>query len=289
MTMLIASTHLAVATDLAEALQWRQAHPEATVIAGGTEVLADVALDERHLKGCLHIGRIAELQTVSISSDTIQLGAATTMERLTHSDIAAASPMLAQVASSIGTPQARRRGTVGGNLGSGQPDRSLAPALLALGCDVVLQSHAHGERRVPLAGFLEDRGRTSLGADELITGLVVQRCSGFQAFTMVGPRPALVYPTVSSALVVDPDRCTLALGLGNAGATALRSSNAEALASSIDWKGCRISDALAEQFGDLAAADTSPIDDVQASADYRRHAVAVMARRLLQRAFTSHA
>jgi len=287
MTMLIHSKHLAVATDLAEALHWRQEHPQATVIAGGTEVMADVALDERHLQGCLHIGRITELQTVTINSTTIELGAATTMERLTRSDIAAASPLLAQVAASIGTPQARRRGTVGGNLGSGQPDRSLAPALLALGCDVVLRSHAQGERRLPLADFLIDRGCTKLGADELIIGLVVQRCSGFQAFTMVGPRPALVYPTVSTALVVDPDRRTLALGLGNAGATALRSSTAEALASSLDWQGCQISDALAEQFGQLAAAETAPIDDVQASADYRRHAVAVMARRLLQRAFTS--
>lgn len=289
MTMLLNTNHLAVATDLAEALLWHHDHPGATVIAGGTEVLGDVALEERTPQGYLHIGRVAELQRVSIDDHAITLGAGTTIERLTHADLAAASPLLAQVASSIGTPQARRRGTVGGNLGSGQPDRSLAPAFLALGCTVVLQSHAHGERRLPLAEFLDGRGRTALKPGELLTSFVVSRCSGFQAFTLVGPRHALVYPTVSTALVVNPDEQRLALGIGNAAETAIRASQAEALARAIDWSQPTISDELAHRFGELAAAATSPVDDVQASADYRRHAVAVMARRLLQRAFRSAA
>ena len=287
MTMLIRSSHLAVATDLNGALHWRQEHPDATVIAGGTEVLADVALEEHHPRGYLHIGRIAALQSVTITDQQIVLGAGVTIERLTKPDIAAASPLLAQVAASIGTPQARRRGTVGGNLGSGQPDRSLAPALLALGCTVVLQSQARGERRLSLESFLIDRGQTGLAPGELITALEIERCEGFQAFTMVGPRPALVYPTVSTALVVNRQRRTLALGLGNAGPTAVRSARAEALGSQLDWQGGPLSDELAKQFGQLAATETAPIDDVQASAEYRRHAIAVMARRLLQRAFAS--
>ena len=289
MSLLISCGSLAVASDLQEALRWRQDHPGATVIAGGTEVLADMALDQQPPRAILHVGRIEALQTVAISAERILLGAATTLQRLTHADIAAASPLLAQVAASIGTPQARRRGTVGGNLGGGQPDRSLAPALLALGCSLVLQSSSRGERRLPLRDFLLDRGRTALAPDELITALEVQRCEGFQAFTMVGPRPALVYPTVATALVVDRNRRSLALGIGNAGATALRSPGAEALASALDWSGAPLSDDLAARFGALAADDTAPIDDVQASADYRRHAVAVMARRLLQRAFASPA
>jgi len=287
MTMLVRSSHLAVATDLGEALQWRQEHADATVVAGGTEVLADVALEEHHPKSYLHIGRITALQSVTITAQQIVLGAGVTLERLSRPDIATASPLLAQVAASIGTPQSRRRGTVGGNLGSGQPDRSLAPALLALGCSVVLQSHAQGERRLSLDSFLVDRGSTAMAPDELITALEIERCDGFQAFTMVGPRPALVYPTVSSALVVNRERQTLALGLGNAAATAMRSARAEALAGNLIWQGGPLSDDLAEQFGQLAAAETTPIDDRQASAEYRRHAIAVMARRLLQRAFAS--
>lgn len=287
MTMLIRSSRLAVATDLAEALQWRQEHPDATVIAGGTEVLAEMALEQHQPRGFLHIGRIASLQTVTISSEAITLGAATTIERLTQADIASACPLLAQVGASIGTPQARRRGTVGGNLGAGQPDRSLAPALLALGCEVVLQSRARGERRLPVGDFLLNRGSTALAGDELITSLEVKRCHGFQAFTLVGPRSALVFPTVATALVVDPRHRTLALGLGNAGETALRSPGAEALAAAVDWSGGPLPLELAAEFGDRAAADSAPIDDVQASAAYRRHAVAVMARRLLQRAFAT--
>lgn len=289
MTLLLSTPHLAVATDLADALGWYQQHPQATVIAGGTEVLADVALEERQPQGYLHIGRVDELQRVKITDALITLGAGTTIERLMQADLAEASPLLAQVAGSIGTPQSRRRGTVGGNLGGGQPDRSLAPALLALGTTVVLCSHSRGERRLPLADFLLDRGRTALAADELITSFEVQRCPGFQAFTLVGPRHALVYPTVAMALVVNPTAQTLALGIGNAAATAIRADQAESLSSTLDWGRQTLSDDMARHFGELAAAATSPIDDVQASADYRRHAVAVMARRLLQRAFSSPA
>lgn len=289
MTLLLSTPHLAVATDLADALSWYQQHPQATVIAGGTEVLADVALEERQPQGYLHIGRVDELQRVKITDALITLGAGTTIERLMQADLAEASPLLAQVAGSIGTPQSRRRGTVGGNLGGGQPDRSLAPALLALGTTVVLCSHSRGERRLPLADFLLDRGRTALAADELITSFEVQRCPGFQAFTLVGPRHALVYPTVAMALVVNPTAQTLALGIGNAAATAIRADQAESLSSTLDWGRQTLSDDMARHFGELAAAATSPIDDVQASADYRRHAVAVMARRLLQRAFSSPA
>lgn len=289
MTLLLSTPHLAVATDLADALSWYQQHPQATVIAGGTEVLADVALEERQPQGYLHIGRVDELQRVKITDALITLGAGTTIERLMQADLAEASPLLAQVAGSIGTPQSRRRGTVGGNLGGGQPDRSLAPALLALGTSVVLCSHSRGERRLPLADFLVDRGRTALAADELITSFEVQRCPGFQAFTLVGPRHALVYPTVAMALVVNPTAQTLALGIGNAAATAIRADQAESLSSTLDWGRQTLSDEMARHFGELAAAATSPVDDVQASADYRRHAVAVMARRLLQRAFSSPA
>ena len=287
MTLLLNTAHLAIATDLAEALRWYEEHPDATVIAGGTEVMAEVALEELKPQGCLHIGRVDELQRVRINDQVITIGAGTTIERLMQADLAAASPLLAQVASSIGTPQSRRRGTVGGNLGGGQPDRSLAPALLALGCSVVLCSHSRGERRLPLGDFLVDRGRTALAADELITSFEVQRCHGFQAFTMVGPRPALVYPTVAIALVVNPTAQTLALGIGNAAATAIRANKAESLSNALDWGRQATSDDVAHNFGELAASATSPIDDVQASAEYRRHAVSVMARRLLQRAFPS--
>lgn len=287
MTMLFCTNHLAVATELSDALRWYHDHPNATLLSGGTEVMADVALEEHSPKGFLHIGRVDELRRVSISDERIVLGAGTTMERLTQPDLASASPLLAQVARSIGTPQSRRRGTVGGNLGAGQPDRSLAPALLALGCSVVLQSESRGERHLPLADFLLGRGQTALASDELISSLVIGRCNGFQAFTMVGPRHALVYPTVATALVVNPVERTLALGIGNAAETAIRANQAASLSSHVDWESQTVTHELVQHFGELAAAATSPVDDIQASADYRRHAVAVMARRLLQRAFPS--
>jgi CO/xanthine dehydrogenase FAD-binding subunit len=288
MSHLLANDHLAVATDLDEALEWRQNHPAARVIAGGTEVLADQALELFRPNGYLHLGRVEALQSIAIEAQTIRIGAGVTIERLGQGALADALPILAQLAQTIGTPQARRRGTVGGNLGNGLPDRSLAPALLALGCSVILQSRARGERNLPLADFLQGRGRTALADDELITSITVQRRQGFQRYTQVGPRAALVYPTVATALVMDPSSRRLALGIANAADTAIRAKQAEAAASAaIDWEQGRLPVGVAEDFGQRAAAACSPCDDLHASAAYRRHAVAVMARRLLEDAFSS--
>ncbi|MEB3264877.1 MAG: FAD binding domain-containing protein [Synechococcus sp.] len=288
MSLLLETPHLAIATSLEAALEWRRSHPEATVLAGGTERMGDQALEHFRPQGYLHIGRIPALQEIHIHDDHLHLGAAATLERLCRPDVVAALPMLAQVAASIGTPQARRRGTVGGNLAGGLPDRSLAPALLALGCEVVLQAAERSERRLPLETFLQGRGLTALAGDELLTGLRVRRQRGPQHFSLVGPRGALVYPTVATALVVDPQQRQVALGIGNAAPTAIRAREAERwIAAAIDWPQRRLPAGAAETFGQQAAAACSPIDDVQASAAYRRHAVAVMARRLLEQAFAA--
>ena len=288
MSHLLENDYLAVATDLEEALRWRRQHPGARVIAGGTEVLADQALELFHPNCYLHVGRVEALQSIAIDGQTIRIGAGVSIERLGQGELAAAAPILAQLAQTIGTPQARRRGTVGGNLGNGLPDRSLAPALLALGCSVSLLSSERGERHLPLEAFLQGRGSTALADDELITAVTVQRRQGFQRYTQVGPRAALVYPTVATALVVDPSTRWLALGIANAADTAIRAEQAEAEAvAAIDWAQGRLPEGLAEQFGQRAAAACSPCDDQQASAAYRRHAVAVMARRLLEEAFAA--
>jgi len=288
MSHLLHNDHLAVATDLNEALLWLQDHPQARVISGGTELLADQALELFRPAGYLHVGRVAALQAVQLDDDTIRIGAGVTIEQLGQGELAQALPMLAQLAQTIATPQARRRGTVGGNLGGGLPDRSLAPALLALGCSVTLHSAARGERSLPLQAFLQGRGRTALAADELITSVVVQRRNGFQRYTQVGPRAALVYPTVATALVVDPHNRWLALGIANAADTAIRAEQAEREAAArINWDQRSLPTGLAEQFGQWAAEACNPCSDEQASAAYRRHAVAVMARRLLENAFSS--
>lgn len=287
MTQFPSNDYLAVATTLEEALAWRQRHPQARVIGGGTELMADQALELFRPAGYLHVGRIAELQAIAISEETITIGAGVTIERLGQGDLAKALPILSQLAQTIGTPQARRRGTVGGNLGSGMPDRSLAPALLALGCTVMVHSAARHERSLPLKDFLLGRGRTALAADELITGLVVQRRNGFQRYSQVGPRAALVYPTVATALVVDPEHRWLALGIANAADTAIRAEQAEhQAAAQINWEERSLPPGLAEQFGTWAAEACTPSSDEQATATYRSHAVAVMARRLLEDAFS---
>ena len=279
MTHLLHSDHLAVATNLKEALAWRQGHPQARVIGGGTELMADQALELFRPAGYLHVGRIDALQAVVMGDDTIVIGAGLTIERLGRGALAQALPILAQLAQTIGTPQARRSGTVGGNLGSGMPDRSLAPALLALGCCVTLHSAERGERSLPLPAFLLGRGRTALAADELITAVAVQRRTVFSATPRWGHGRHWCIPPCQRPWWWIHQSRWLALGIGNAADTAIRVEQAERqVVAQINWNQRSLPAGLAEQFGQWAAEACTPCSDEQASAAYRRHAVAVMSR-----------
>jgi CO/xanthine dehydrogenase FAD-binding subunit len=209
--------------------------------------------------------------------------------RLLDDPLAASIPLLGRAARAFGTRQVRNRATVGGNIASGLPDRTLSPCLLALEATVHIES-LDGARELPIAEFLTGPGRTALGPGEIITAVTVPRVEGFQDYTMIGPRNAQFYVTVSVALVVDAAARGVRLGLGNAGPTALRAREAEAFArTAIDWDNGRVSEDTAREFGEIAATHCDPPSDVTSSAAYRRHAVGVMARRILSQAFETPA
>jgi CO/xanthine dehydrogenase FAD-binding subunit len=194
-------------------------------------------------------------------------------------------PLLRKAARAFGTRQIRNRGTVGGNIASGLPDRTLLPCFLALNAMVRLRS-MNGTRTIALRDFLIGPRQTALAPDEILVDVTVKSAKGFQDYTMVGPRNAQFYVTASVALVVDEASRSVRLALGNAAPTALRSPLAEAFAAkSIDWDKRNVRDSIAARFGEIAAANCNPPSDVTSGSAYRRHAVKVMARRLLERAF----
>src|SRR5438105_6923337 len=119
--------------------------------------------------------------------------------------------------------------------------------------------------------------------DELISAFLVEPAPGPQQFSKVGTRNAMVIAVCSFALALDPARRRVGTGIGSAGPTPLRAVEAETfLQGELDWEGRRMpSDATVKRFGELVAAASRPIDDVRGTADYRRHALAVMARRCL--------
>ena len=270
--------------DLAAALALRAERPAALPIAGGTDVMVELNLGDQRPAALLDLGRVAELRGHQVDAGGgVRLGAAVTYAELV-ADLGAAHPALAAAARTVGSPQIRNRGTVGGNLGTASPAGDVHPPLLALGAEVELAS-VRGSRRVPAAEFFAGPGRSVLAADELVTAVHVPPAGPGQAFAKVGARNAMVIAVCSLAVLVDPATRRVGTGIGSAGPVPLRSVAAEDyLAAQLDgcgWELAALPPDVLERFGALVAAAAQPIDDLRGSAAYRRHALAVLARRSL--------
>jgi CO/xanthine dehydrogenase FAD-binding subunit len=171
---------------------------------------------------------------------------------------------LAEASRTVGGPQIRNRGTIGGNLGTASPAGDALPPLLVCAAQVKVAS-VRGERTLPLEDFLVGPKRNALAGDELILGVSVDAVESRQTFMKVGPRNAMVIAVVSLAVRVDGE---LRAAFGSAGPvpTLVRAQLSEV-----------------ESFPQRVADAASPIDDVRGSAAYRRHALGVLTKRALDR------
>jgi CO/xanthine dehydrogenase FAD-binding subunit len=275
-----------VPDSLEEACAQLAASPGATLLAGGTDLMVGVNAGRTRPDDVVAIGRLGELRRIDRDGATLRVGAGVTYSRLLQEPTASLVPVLAQASRSVGSPQIRNAGTVGGNLGTASPAGDGVTALMALGGSVVLRSAADGEREVPLEGFVTGPRRTLRRADEVIVAVRVPVLEGPQEFLKLGTRNAMVIAVASAALVVDPEAAVVRLALGSVGPGPVRCTAAEALAGTeVDWAAGTSTPAVAAEFGRLAAEASSPIDDHRSSAAYRRRAVEVLARRAFERAF----
>jgi CO/xanthine dehydrogenase FAD-binding subunit len=229
---------------------------------------------------------VPELKGWSRRDDRLVLGAGMTYAELTDPELALLAPALAQAARTVGSPQIRNAGTIGGNLGTGSPAGDTLPVLAALDATVELVSVA-GSRWVALPDFCVGPKRTARAADEIITAVSIPVAAGPQEYLRVGPRNAMVISVAGLAAVADLAAHTVAIGLGSVGPVPLRAPEAEAwIAGRVDWSDASLPDPDdAARFGALVATAAQPIDDHRASADYRRHCVGVLARRAVSRMF----
>ena len=282
-----------VPLSLREAVDAIAAHPGAVVLAGGTDAMVEVNDGHRrigHAGGpsvVVAVDRVAELRSWSFDppTRTVTLGAGVTYTEMLAEPLATMLPALAQAARTVGSPQIRNAGTLGGNLGTCSPAGDALPVLSALDAVVHLRG-GDVERSLSVHEFMLGVKRTALRPDELITGVTVPLLDGWQGYSKVGVRNAMVIATASACLAVDRPSRSVRLALGSVAPTIVRCPEAEALASAaVDWERGAVDDATAARFGEAAAATSRPIDDHRSTAAYRRHAIAVMARRLLQRAF----
>jgi CO/xanthine dehydrogenase FAD-binding subunit len=270
-------------TTWAEALAMKGAHPDAMPIAGGTDVMVEINFDRHRPPSFIDLTRIAELSEWGREGDWLRIGAGVTYTRLI-AELGDQLPGLAMASRTVGSPQIRNRGTVGGNLGSASPAGDAHPPLLASGAIVELASVA-GTRRLPAHEFFVGPKRSAMRKDELIAAFLVEPAKGPQQFSKVGTRNAMVIAVCSFALAIDSERRRIGTGIGSAAPTPVRAIEADLfLAGVLDEKGLWEKPAAVEEsalvrFGHLVAAAAKPIDDVRGTAAYRRHALAVMARR----------
>lgn len=265
----------------AEALAMKAAHPDSTPVAGGTDVMVEINLDHKRPAALLDLTRVRELTEWGLEDGMLRVGAGVTYTRIID-ELGDRLPGLAMASRTVGSPQIRNRGTVGGNLGTASPAGDAHPPLLASGAVVELASTA-GTRRVPAHDFYVGPKRTAMRGDELVAAFLVRPSAGGQQFSKVGTRNAMVIAVCSFAVDVDRAGRKVGTGIGSAGPTPLTAPEAERFAEGeLDWESGRPpSEAALARFGELVASAARPIDDIRGTAAYRRHALAVLARRCL--------
>ncbi|MGH9105437.1 MAG: FAD binding domain-containing protein [Acidimicrobiales bacterium] len=276
----------------AEALAAKAEHPGALPIAGGTDVMVEVNFDRCRPPALLDLTKVAELSEWAPDNGSLRVGAGVTYARVI-AELGKLLPGLAIASRTVGSPQIRNRGTVGGNLGSASPAGDAHPPLLAGGAAVEVES-VRGRRVVPLEDFFTGPKRNVLEPDELIAAFLARPAAGPQQFSKVGTRNAMVIAVASFALALDPERQQVGTGIGSAAPTPRRAGQAERflegeLAAGGLWASPRpLTPRLVNHFSELVASAASPIDDVRGTTAYRRHALAVMARRALTWAWSDY-
>jgi len=261
----------------------KAADPDALPIAGGTDVMVEINFDRHRPPAFLDLTRVAELSEWGPEDGMLRIGAGVTYTRLIN-EIGNRIPGLAMASRTVGSPQIRNRGTVGGNLGSSSPAGDAHPALLASRAVVELAS-VGGTRRVPVHEFFVGPKRNAMRKDELIGAFLIEPAQGPQQFSKVGTRNAMVIAVCSFGLAIEPERRRVGTGIGSAAPTPVAAPEAESFIQEVLdehdlWeKRAPVPVSALARFGELVAAAAKPIDDVRGTAAYRRHALAVMARR----------
>ncbi|HTV10627.1 MAG TPA: FAD binding domain-containing protein [Acidimicrobiales bacterium] len=272
-------------TTLAEALEAKAERPEALPIMGGTDVMVEVNFGRRRPAALLDLTKVPELAEWGRDDGVLRVGAGVTYTRVIE-ELGRLLPGLAIASRTVGSPQIRNRGTVGGNLGSASPAGDAHPPLLAAGAEVEVAS-ARGRRTVPVEEFFIGPKRNVLAPDELVLAFRSRPAAGPEQFCKVGTRNAMVIAVASFSLALDPAERRVGTGIGSAAPTPRRAKEAEAfledeLAEDDLWGMPRaLGPQVVNRFSELVVLAASPIDDVRGTAAYRKHALGVMARRAL--------
>ena len=278
-----------VPQTLREALVCSSANPDAQIIQGGTDLMVEINFNHRKPTDVIALRRVDEIRGYSFSTDrsNVIVGSGMPYQKMEHGEIAELLPALAQAARTVGSPQIRAAGSIGGNLGTCSPAGDALPVLSALDAVVNLRTET-SSRDVVIHDFMLGVKRNARQPGELIISVTLPIINGWQGYSKVGVRNAMVISVASCCLVVDRSLGSIKVALGAVGPTIIRCRETEQwLANQVDLRTISsISANLLKEFGDRIANESKPIDDHRSTAAYRRHAVATLSRRLLLRANT---
>ena len=269
-----------IPSSLTEATQLLSKNPDAHLLTGGTDMMVEVNFNHRHPDTVIALRNIPEFQrwNIDAASGLVHIGSSVPYATMEHGDLAKALPALAEAARTVGSPQIRAAGSIGGNLGTCSPAGDSLPVLAALEAVVHLQSES-SRRSVSFAEFMVGPKRNSRLPNEIITGVSIPITNGWQGYAKVGVRNAMVISVASVCLAIHDNKVRIALG--SVGPTIIRCTESENWINSMGL--ANIDHSLAKEFADHVRAESRPIDDHRSTAEYRRHAVGVLAARLLLR------
>lgn len=272
-------------TSWDDALAVKAASPAAMPLAGGTDVMVELNFARRRPEVLLDLTRVAGLASWATADGRLRIGAGVTYATLIG-ELGSALPGLALAARTVGSPQIRNRGTIGGNLGSASPAGDCHPPLLAAGAQIEVAS-VRGTRMIAATDFYTGVKRNALAPDELVAAVWIGPPDGPEQFSKIGTRNAMVIAVVAFSLALHPERRSVGTGIGSAAPTPVRAADAERfLAAALDEAGLwesrgPLPESVVTEFASRVRAAARPIDDVRGTAAYRRHALAVLARRTL--------
>jgi CO/xanthine dehydrogenase FAD-binding subunit len=242
----------------------------AVPLAGGTDLMVEVNFGHARPEAVVALRRVEELK----EWEEGRLGAGVNWRRIERNG----PPALAQAARTVGSPQIRNAGTLGGNVGTASPAGDGLPFLAAVDASIELVS-ASGRRTLRWDLFFTGVKTTERRPDELITAILFpESLPERQAFGKIGVRNAMVIATVCCVVTRDGDGTTRT-ALGSVAPTPIRANRAEEMISSV----AKPTEADLDEYARIVSEEVTPITDHRSTAEYRRHAAGVLARRLLER------
>jgi CO/xanthine dehydrogenase FAD-binding subunit len=275
-----------------EALETKAARPEARPIFGGTDVMVEINFDRERPQAILDLTRVPEIREWAEDNGRLRVGAGVTYSRII-AELGGKLPGLAMASRTVGSPQIRNRGTVGGNLGTASPAGDGLPPLYASDAEIEVESTG-GIRRMPITDFITGPKRNVLKDNELISAFHIPEAEGPQQYAKIGTRNAMVIAVCSFGVALHPEQKKVGACIGSAAPTPVRARYAEGFIEAILeerdlWQSrVEIDERVLRRFGEMVEMAARPITDVRGTAAYRTHAVGVLARRTLKWAWDEY-